>query len=120
MPKRRKAGALTADVGDAGLGSLFNESGDVKHYGVARKKRVWKNRGNRKRLKRVLGLAARLRKLKGLSNREALKKAWAKTKRKGYRNIKRTALTDRGNIGHAKSQRRKRYHGKSGRKGPGF
>lgn len=118
MPKR-KAGALTSDVADAGLGSLFNQSGDVKHYGVARKKRMWKNRGNRKRLKRVLGLAARLRK-KGLSSRDALKKAWAKTKRKGYRNITRTALTDRGISGHIKSQRRRAYHGKSGRKGPGF
>jgi len=92
----------------------------VKHYGVARKKRMWKNRGNRKRLKRVLGLAARLRKLKGLSKTEALKKAWAKVKRKGYKNIHRTALTDRGLRGHQKSQRRRAYYGKSGRKGPGF
>jgi len=83
MPKKR-AGHLTADAVD--IGGMFNEPGDVKHYGVARRKRVWKVRGNRKRLKRVLGLAAKLRK-RGLSNSMALKKAWGKVKRKGYRNV---------------------------------
>lgn len=84
MPRKR-VGHLTADV--ESVGGLFNEPGDVKYYGVSRRKRVWRRRSNKKKLKKVLGLAAKLRG-RGLSNGEALKKAWAKVNRKGFRFVK--------------------------------
>lgn len=117
MPRRR-IGALTADVGDSGIGGLFNEPGDVKHYGVARRKRVWRQKSNRKKLKKVLGLAAKFRKYKGLSAREALKKAWTKVKRKGFRSVT-TAYGKRRSKARDKYNTR-RYHRKPGRKGPGY
>jgi hypothetical protein len=72
--KRRRLRRANAKKGRSlGLGSLFAEP----------KKRL----SNRKTLKKVLGLAAKIRKRQGLNASLALKQAWGKVKRKGHKGI---------------------------------
>lgn len=113
MSKRARR---TRDVKPLGLGGLFNEPG--QGYAV-RKKRTWRKRSNKKRLKKVFGLAAKLRSKGNISFREALKKAWSKVKRKGYKNVS-TLKTKKRALANIRYSKKKAAAIGSGKRGPGF
>lgn len=71
--KRRRKRSERRKGRSLGLGSLFAEP----------KRRA----KNRKALKKVLGLAAKIRKRQGLNASLALKIAWGKVKRKGHKGV---------------------------------